>query len=132
MHLKKLKILIADDEPVIRGLLTSYLARTCQHDIIKAKDGKEALEKFTLQARDIDICFLDIDMPKLDGLALLKAIREINPDAYVVMLSGVGTLVNVKAAIAAGVNGFIAKPFTHCKIAESLDNYHKRVTRCAA
>jgi two-component system chemotaxis response regulator CheY len=125
MFHKSLNILIADDEPLMRGLLTSYLGKECHHNITKAKDGKEALEIYQLHHRDIDFIFLDIDMPKVDGLTALKQIREINPNAYVVIISGVGTMKNVRTAIAAGVNGFIAKPYTNGKIGETLDNYFK-------
>lgn len=133
MFHKPLKILIADDEPLMRGLLTSYLAKECRHEITKVKDGKEALEFYQIHHKDIDFTFLDIDMPKVDGLTVLQKMRAINPNAYVVIISGVGTMKNVKAAIAAGVNGFIAKPYTNCKIEETLDNYfrQKQTTKAA-
>lgn len=131
MYHQSLKILIADDEPLMRGLLTSYLAKECRHHIQKCKDGKEAIDLYKLHHRDIDFVFLDIDMPKLDGLQVLKQMRDINPQAYVVIISGVGTLKNVKAAIDAGVNGFIAKPYTNCKIGETLDNYLKYKQKAA-
>ena len=123
MYKGKLKILIADDEPLMRGLLTSYLSKECHHDILKAQDGKEALSLYRKYAKAIDITFLDIEMPKLNGLEVLSAIREVNPDAYVVILSGASNIENVKTAIAAGVNGFIAKPYTNNKIAEALKNF---------
>lgn len=123
MKNKRLKIIIADDEPLMRGLLTSYLSKECNHEIYKARDGKQALSLYQRHAEQINIMFLDIEMPKLNGLEVLKEVRAINPKAYVVIISGVGTLTNVKNAIEAGVNGFIAKPFTNDKIAESLKNY---------
>lgn len=132
MYYKQLKVLIADDEPLMRGLLTSYLGKECHHQIQKCKDGKEAIDLYRLHHHEFDLVLLDIDMPKVDGLTALKHMREINPDAYVVIISGVGTLKNVKAAIDAGVNGFIAKPYTNEKISETLNNYFKHRQQKAA
>lgn len=128
MQDKQLKIIIADDEPLMRGLLTSYLSKECNHKIFKAIDGKEALSLYQTHEDEINIVFLDIEMPKLNGLEVLREIRAINPKAYVVIISGVGTMENVKEAINAGVNGFIAKPFTNGKVAEALSNYFKQAT----
>ena len=129
---KKLKIMVADDEMLMRGLLTSYLSKDCRHEIYKARDGKEALELYQLHGKHIDLLFLDIDMPKVDGMEVLKQVRVINPAAYVVIISGIGTLEVVTNAIKAGVNGFIAKPYTNCKIEESLNNYRKHAARIEA
>jgi len=123
---RKLKILIADDEPLMRGLLCSYLVEECKYEVYKASDGKEALQLYVQYREELDMIFLDIEMPKVNGLRVLKEIHTLDPNAYVVIVSGVGNLDNVKAAIAAGVNGFIVKPFTNNKIAEAIGNYLKR------
>ncbi len=126
MQDKKLTVLIADDEPMMRSLLSSYLIGDRHYTVIQARDGREALTSYQKNLLDIDITFLDIEMPKLDGLEVLREIRSIDPEAYVVMLSGVGNLANVNAAMEAGMNGFIVKPFSNNKIAEALDNYFER------
>lgn len=120
---KQLKILIADDEPLMRQLLISYLPSEYQYRLFDARDGLEALSLYAEHYHEIDIIFLDIEMPKVDGLRVLKEIRSVNPVAYVVIISGFGTMDNVKTAIKAGVNGFIAKPYSRNKIAEALNNY---------
>ena len=125
MNHQALNILVADDEALMRGLLTSFLINECNHKAIKSQDGKEALREFKLHANDIDIVFLDIEMPKMDGLETLEKIRAINPDAYVVILGGAGYMENVKKAIAAGVNGFIVKPYNNNKILEAIENYKR-------
>lgn len=131
MSFKQLKILVADDEPLMRGLLTSYLFKECHHQMYRAKDGKEALMLYQKHCDEIDLILLDLDMPKMDGFEVLAHVRKINPKAYVVIISGIGTLEVVKKAIAAGVNGFIAKPYTNCKIAEVLSNYQKHCEKGA-
>ena len=124
---KKLNIIVADDEPLMRGLLSSFLTNECNHAVIKTHDGKDALRQYKQQASDIDMVFLDIEMPKMDGIETLIKIREINPAAYVVILSGAGYLENVKKAIAAGVNGFIVKPYCNSKVLEAINNYKNSV-----
>lgn len=136
MPFKPLNILIADDEPLMRGLLTSYLFKECNHKMFRTKDGKEALTTYQNHHSEIDLILLDLDMPKMNGFEVLEQVRKINPNAYVVIISGIGTMEIVKKAIAAGVNGFIAKPYTNCKIDESLKNYYKHMAKtqkqCAA
>ena len=122
---RNFKILIADDEPMMRNLLTSYLHQLGNHEVIKVADGAEALKYFHHAASDFDIVFLDIEMPRVDGIKVLEEIRSTKPEAYVVILSGAGSMQNVRAAIDAGVNGFIAKPYTNKKIEESVNNYIK-------
>lgn len=123
MQDKKLTVLIADDEPLVRSLLLDYLMGECHYNVIVARDGRQALTLYQKHVGEIKITFLDIEMPKLDGLRVLRGIRVVNRKAYVVILSGAGNLENVKAAMAAGMNGFIVKPFSNKKIAEALNNY---------
>lgn len=123
MQDKKLTALIADDEPLMRDMLGSYLKTECHFDVLMSRDGEQALTLFQKHSEDIDITFLDIEMPKLDGLEVLREIRKINPLAYVVILSGAGNFKNVTAAAAAGMDGFIVKPYSNNKIDEALKNY---------
>jgi two-component system chemotaxis response regulator CheY len=120
---RKLNILIADDEPLMLNLLSGYLTSYGKHNVIKACDGKKALQLFNENKDNIDVTFLDIEMPRINGLKVLQAIHSIEPSAYVVIISGVGNLHNVQTAISAGVNGFIVKPYTYEKVAEALNNY---------
>lgn len=119
----KLTALIADDEPLMRDLLGSYLIDKCNFDVLMSRDGEQALTLYRQHSGEINITFLDIEMPKIDGLEVLREIRKINPLAYVVILSGAGNFKNVTAAAAAGMDGFIVKPYNHNKIDEALKNY---------
>jgi len=69
------------------------------------------------------LVFLDIDMPGADGLSALKEIRSLDPQAYVVIVSGHGSLPKVQEALALGVAGFVVKPFSSKRIAEVLQKY---------
>ncbi len=77
------QILIADDEAEIRELLRLYLENE-QYTILEAADGEEALRLFAVNA--IDLCILDVMMPKLDGFHVLKKLRE-SSNVPVLMLS---------------------------------------------
>ncbi|MBA6250768.1 response regulator [Colwellia sp. MB3u-55] len=120
---RKLNILVADDEPLMLSLLSEYLTTYGNHNVIQACNGKKALQLFNTNKSNIDVTFLDIEMPYINGLKVLQAIHSIEPSAYVVIISGLGNLHNVKTAISAGVNGFIVKPYTYEKVAEALNNY---------
>ena len=62
-------------------------------------------------------------MPGIDGLATLKLIKKLDPNAYVVMVTGAGTITNVKLALSLGAKGFIVKPFSQSKIEEAVVNF---------
>ena len=119
--LKNMTVLIADDDDVTRGLLRQVL-RQCQlHVVGEARDGKEALDAFRKHKPNI-LC-LDVQMPEMNGLEALTAIRAEHPDAIVIMITGSTTSEVIKGAIAAGADGIIAKPFSAAKILAE-------VTRC--
>jgi len=121
------KVLIADDTPLVRQMLGSYVKALGYTDVLTASDGKAAVTLY--KSRDIDITFLDIDMPKLNGIEALKQIKEHNKGAYVVIVSGESTLENIELSIASGANGFITKPFNSQKIIEVIKNYEKQNTK---
>ena len=118
------KVLIADDIRLMQKMLCGYVKELGYKDVTLAKNGKEAV--FLYQSKKIDIALLDIDMPELSGLEALKQIKAYDPDAYVVMVSGVSTIENVEVAMAAGANGFIVKPYSPKKIIDALKNHEQK------
>lgn len=73
--MKKLYCIIADDEPIARQILEKYIEKISYLEVVKScKDAFEVME--VLQEKQIDILFLDINMPKLSGLSLLKSLRQ--------------------------------------------------------
>ncbi len=78
-----------------------------------------ALDKYTNIAPDI--LFLDINLPDVTGHELLEKILILDPDAYVIMLSGNCDRDNITQAISKGAKGFIAKPFTKDKLFQYID-----------
>ena len=103
-----IKVLIADDEPLIRSGIRAVLESTV--DIVvtaEAADGRAAVE--TALACRPDVALVDIKMPVLDGLATVAEIRRHLPRVQTVMLTSFGTQPNAQGAIEAGAAGFVLK-----------------------
>jgi two-component system, chemotaxis family, sensor kinase CheA len=101
--------LVADDSPVVRDLIAQAL-RLCGLDVLVANDGEEALALFTSHAH-VDIVVTDIDMPRLDGLGLVRALRgrEGSKDIPVVAISMRSGETERRAAMEAGMSAYIDK-----------------------
>ena len=121
---KTLKILICDDSSLLRKKLTQELeSRNCE--VLEAKNGKEAVMMF-LKEHPHGI-FMDIVMPEVGGMEALKAIREIDKKAYVVMLSSAGTSAKLLESVKLGAIDFIQKPYTVEQIDKALTDMRKKV-----
>lgn len=109
-----LNVLIVDDSAVIRKILIRHLQQSGFGDInpIEAGDGAEGLEKF--DPDNIDLILADWNMPNMNGLEFVKKIRQIKTTNYIpiVMVTSEGTAARVEEAFEAGVDSYIAKPFT--------------------
>lgn len=118
------KIMICDDSILVRlqlsNLIKNYLPGV---EIIEASNGAEAIKKF--DAVRPDLSFLDIVMPKTDGIAATKGILALDADARVVIVSSVGTQNKLREAIEAGAKDFIQKPFSGEQIEKLLEFYSK-------
>jgi len=122
---RPLRILIADDTAAIREILARMLHQSVDAQVYEARNGLEALREY--RAKLPHIVFLDIDMPESDGLTVLKEIRSSDPDAFVVIVSGHGSLENVQEALASGVAAFVVKPFNGRRIAAVLQKFARSV-----
>jgi two-component system chemotaxis response regulator CheY len=122
---RPLRILIADDTAAIRDILSRMLRQSVDAQQYEARNGLEALREY--RAKLPHLTFLDIDMPGSDGLTALKEIRRLDPQAYVVIVSGHGSLEKVQEALALGVAGFVVKPFSSRRIAEVLQKFAQSV-----
>jgi len=105
-----IKILVADDDPVIRSLVCDIIRKQGFFPV-EASDGSQAIDIF-FAANDIDLIILDIMMPKHDGWAVLKAIREYS-DVPVIMLTALGDMSHEVMGLKKGADDYIAKPFSY-------------------
>lgn len=114
-----LKILISDDSLLLRKKLREELEKLgCQ--VFEAKDGQEVIEAYS-QYRPNGV-FMDIVMPKINGLDALKEIKEIDSKARVIMLSSTGTAGNLLEALKLGAIDFIQKPYNSSQIVKAVND----------
>lgn len=118
-------ILIVDDEKNIRRSVEMILQNE-DCTIFLAENGKEAINK--VQDKKIDLVFLDLLMPEINGIEVLKQIKAYDPDVVVVMMSGHGTIENAVEAVKLGAYDFIEKPLTKEKVLITAKNALERVS----
>ncbi|MDC0947221.1 sigma-54 dependent transcriptional regulator [Nitrospinaceae bacterium] len=100
------KILIVDDESEMRVALETTLKRE-KFQLICAEDGKQALDK--MEDDDFDLILTDVRMPKVNGLELLRAVKERSPKTQVVMMTAYGTIDNAVEAMKEGAFDYLIK-----------------------
>jgi len=108
-------ILIVDDEKNIRLTLSQAL-ETLGAEIDTAANGEEALAK--LKGREFGLILLDIRMPGMDGMEVLRRVREIRPDIRIIMITAYGTIESAVEALKLGAVDFLQKPFDPEEIRE--------------
>jgi len=104
----KARILVADDERNVRKNLGMVLEATGYH-VDEARDGDEALE--LCKQNHPEIAFVDLHMPKMEGLEVLAQIRTLSPKTAVVIITAYGSAANAVEAMKLGAVDFIEKPF---------------------
>ncbi len=102
-------ILIVDDEPNIRRVLEAVLAKD-GHTVLTAENGRKALE--LLQSNPgVDVLITDLIMPDINGIELLSAAREVDPNTSVLMITAHGTIKSAVEAMKLGALDYLCKPF---------------------
>ncbi|WP_320054111.1 sigma-54 dependent transcriptional regulator [uncultured Acetobacteroides sp.] len=113
------KVLVVDDERAIRSTLKDILSLE-GFDVALAENGAAGIEQF--EQGGVDVVFLDIKMPGMDGIEVLERLQVISPEVPVVMISGHGTIDTAVEAIKKGAYDFIAKPLDLNRILITLRN----------
>jgi CheY-like chemotaxis protein len=121
MRERSASVLVAEDMTEMRLLLGMILKEQGYRDIAYAATGPEA-EKLS-HKRGFQLAFLDIELPGMNGIELVKVLRATLPECFFVMVSAHSEPENVKAALDAGAHGFIVKPYRARQIAEALETY---------
>jgi two-component system, chemotaxis family, chemotaxis protein CheY len=116
-----LKVLVVDDQLSMRSLIRNALQAIGVIDIWEAPDGTEGL--VALGASPINLVITDFNMPKMDGLTFLRAIRTTpkTSKTAVIMLSGRSDKELVQRAVQFGANNYLVKPFTTQTLKEKLE-----------
>ena len=111
------RILIVDDEEEIRAIL-SRLVQKEGFEPLAAPDGETALE--LLSRESPDILLLDIRMPGLDGMEILRRAKELDRDLPVIMITAFGLVKGAVDALRAGAHDYLVKPFEHADVIRSV------------
>lgn len=114
-----MKILLVDDSRTIRNIQKNVLAQLGHTDITEAADGLEALARIG-ESRP-DLVLVDWNMPNMDGITLVRKIRETDKNLPLMMVTTEAEKSRVLEAIKAGVNNYVVKPFTAETLSEKIN-----------
>ncbi|MCX5771108.1 MAG: response regulator [Candidatus Hydrogenedentes bacterium] len=112
-------VLVVDDEEVVRRVVSRMLNRL-GYKVLAAADGTEAVEIFSGQPDDIGCIIVDLAMPGMDGQQTFLALRQIRPDACILLATGFEEEEVVRRFKDQGFAGFIQKPFSLETLAQKL------------
>jgi two-component system response regulator AtoC len=116
------RILVVDNEAKMRRILGLSL-KSLGHDVLEAGDGMEALA--VIEKQSVDLVLTDLRMPRMDGIALLEALRERNQDVPVIVMTAYATIETAVAAMKLGAVDYIIRPF-------EMETVEMAVTRALA
>lgn len=120
---KELTILVVDDQQTIRSLARLGLEQLGVGEILEAEDGEAALKVILMRKQPVHLIISDYNMPNLNGLSLLRAVRAHPPISKIafIMLTGRADKDMVMSAVQHGVNNYLVKPFTVATLREKIE-----------
>lgn len=120
VDLTKLKVLLVEDQPDNRALTRNMLMEMGITQIFEASNGEEGLSFADMAFDMINFIVCDWNMPQVEGIDVLKKVREMDPHIPFLMVTGRGDLSSVNKAINEGVTGYIKKPFSPYELEAKL------------
>lgn len=116
------KVLIVEDDPMVAMINEQYVRKNKQFSVVAAcSDGKSALE--FLQQNQVDLIVLDVFMPYMNGLEILRHIREKKIDVEVIMVTAANDRDSLEEAIHLGIVDYLVKPFAYDRFQMALDKF---------
>jgi two-component system, chemotaxis family, chemotaxis protein CheY len=112
------RVLIVDDAAFMRMMIKDILEKNGYDVVAEANNGIKAVEMYKREKPDV--VTMDITMPDMDGIEAVKAIREFDPKAKIIMCSAMGQQSMVMDAIRAGAKDFVVKPFQPDRVLEAI------------
>ena len=120
-----MKIMLVDDSRTIRNIQKNVLKQLGHENITEAEDGVQALAKFNEDKPDLML--VDWNMPNMDGITLVRKIRELDKAVPIIMCTTEAEKSRVLEAVKAGVNNYIVKPFTVESLGEKISQTMEKV-----
>lgn len=114
-----MRILLVDDSRTIRNIQKNVLRQLGYEDVIEAEDGVQALARYGEQVPDLML--VDWNMPNMDGITLVRKIREQDKNVPMIMCTTEAEKTRVIEALKAGVNNYVVKPFTVESLGEKIN-----------
>lgn len=125
MAIKRISIVIADDNDMMRSILRAML-RGEEYDVIgEARNGQAAID--TVARLQPDIVCMDVMMPEKSGIEALREIKQARPETEVVMVTSNSDSETVQESILNGASGFIIKPFNAARVLDTLEKISARI-----
>ncbi|MBQ4901281.1 response regulator [Paenibacillus sp. Marseille-P2973] len=112
------KILVVDDAAFMRLMLKNILSKQGYEIVGEAENGLEAVEKY--KTLSPDLVTMDITMPVMEGVEAVRLIKQLDPNAKIIMCSAMGQQSMVVQSLQAGARDFIVKPFQEERVLESI------------
>ncbi len=115
-----IKVLVVDDDPGLRLSVKSALSATGRFAVDEAFDGVNALEKIKA-CPDFNVVILDVDMPRMNGLEALNAIKEMDPSILVLVMTAYANIEDAVKVVKEGAYNYVAKPVRSEELIQMLD-----------
>ena len=125
-----MKILLVDDSRTIRNIQKGTLKTLGYEDVVEASDGLDALR--VMSETKPELLLVDWNMPNMDGITLIRKIRETDRSLPIIMCTTEAEKSRVLEAVKAGVNNYVVKPFTAQTLAEKINQTMAKMKAAAA
>ncbi len=116
---KPLKLMIVDDSNIIRSKITRTLSQHNIEVVATASNGEEAISLFAKTTPDV--VTMDLTMPRMDGLECIRALRKLNSNVHILVVSALADKATAIQALKEGAQGFLCKPFSEADLTEAMD-----------
>ncbi|WP_373973748.1 response regulator [Chitinibacter sp. SCUT-21] len=113
------KLMIVDDSNIIRSKINRTLSLHNMEVVATACNGEEAVSLFA--KTQPDVVTMDLTMPLMDGLECIRALRKLNANVKVLVISALADKSTAIQALMEGAQGFLCKPFTETELTEAID-----------
>jgi two-component system cell cycle sensor histidine kinase/response regulator CckA len=118
-------VLVVEDERIMLRLLAKFLSRQ-GYQVLLAADGEQAIDGYCRHKTEIDVVLLDVGLPKVSGVDVLRKMKKENPDVRVVVASGYLDAQMKTEMYRAGVKAFVDKPYMLPEMLETLRSVTER------